>query len=163
MKRSAAGLLVFILAVPVLRAQAPDLDVVQTRRAFVAFAAAVNTGAYDMLDRLLVDDVGLRIDAPQSAFARTAPAKDGPIHIDGRNAVVAYFKRAFADSRLGLVAHQSKQSDVLATELGRLRLEQSPPTLKSTAASALRIEQSESSGRCSLSVCMPAPVRLRAC
>ena len=36
MKRLAAGLLVLALAVPVLRAQEPDLDVVQTRRAFVA-------------------------------------------------------------------------------------------------------------------------------
>jgi hypothetical protein len=118
MKRSAVCFLLLAVAGPVLRAQQPDLDVVQTRRAFVA---AVNIGAIDVIAGLLADDAMLRTDARTGPFMENAPAAPSPTQVSGRDAVIAYFKREFASGRMKLVAQASDQSDAMATESGKLQ------------------------------------------
>jgi hypothetical protein len=124
MRRPAACLLFLALATPALPAQQPDLALVQTRQAFVA---AVNAGATDILKRLLADDAVLRTNATtnitNSLSLEHAAAAPLPTRVEGRDAIIEYFKREFANGRIHLVAQQSDQSGVVASESGTLLFE----------------------------------------
>ena len=123
MKVSVLSLLVVLLAVPALRAQDSELDVLQTRRAFVA---AVNVGSIEVLARLLAKDAMLSTITTTKLLMGNAAVAPAPARLGGRDAIVAYFTREFAGGRIRLMAQQSDQSADMATESGKLSFQPFP-------------------------------------